>query len=169
MTALFVRNLVQKIYAAGKARRSSIAAMFAFAVATLVYSRTLMPGVAFMDTGEFQVVPYVLGIAHPTGYPLFSIGGKLFGMLLPIGKFAYRMNLMSSLCVALAAALLVVVAVRYQVAAVVACVASLGFAFSMNAWKAADHADPYTLTVLIGASLWMIAIKWAETGDRRWL
>ena len=152
-----------------RVRRNAIAGSIAFTAVMVVLLRTLMPGPAFMDTGEFQTVTYVLGVAHPTGYPLFTIFGKLFGTLLPIGSWAYRMNLMSALSVAVAAALLTVLVLRHHVSLLVAVVAALGFAFTLNTWRAAVHADPYTLTVLIGASLWLMALKWAETGERRWL
>ena len=42
-----------------------LAAAAVGAIAFLVYLRTLMPGVAFADWGEMQVVPHVLGVAHP--------------------------------------------------------------------------------------------------------
>ena len=32
-----------------------------------------MPGIAFGDWGEMQTVPHVLGIAHPTGYPIYIV------------------------------------------------------------------------------------------------
>src|SRR5208337_584272 len=76
--------------------RAAVTASVAFGVAMLVYLRTMMPGPAFMDTGEFQTVTYVLGIAHPTGYPLYTILGKLFGTFLPVGPWAFRVNLMSA-------------------------------------------------------------------------
>ena len=47
-------------------RRGMVTGSIAFLVAIWAYLRTLMPGPAFMDTGEFQTVTYVLGIAHPT-------------------------------------------------------------------------------------------------------
>jgi hypothetical protein len=120
-----------------------------------------------MDTGEFQTVTYVLGIAHPTGYPLYIIVGKVFGTLVPIGGWAFRMNLMSALCTAAAAALLAVLALRYEASPLVALPGALGFAFALNTWKAAGHADPYTLTLLIGASLWLMTLRWADSGERR--
>ena len=150
-------------------RRVTVTGSIAFTTVMVVFLHTLMPGPAFMDTGEFQTVTYVLGVAHPTGYPLYTIVGKLFGTLLPVGSWAYRMNLMSALSVAIAAAMLTILALRYRVSPLVAVIAALGFAFSLNTWKAAGHADPYTLTVLIGASLWLMAVKWADTGERRWL
>ncbi len=155
--------------AVARERRAGIAASVAFAVVMSVYLRTMMPGPAFMDTGEFQTVTYVLGIAHPTGYPLYTLLGKLFGTLLPLGSWAFRMNLMSVLSAAMAAALLVLISIRYGVPAVVAVAAAFCFAFALNTWRAADKADPYTLTVFIGAAIWLMTAKWAETGDRRWL
>ncbi|MCB0165926.1 MAG: DUF2723 domain-containing protein [Anaerolineae bacterium] len=58
---------------------------------------TLAPSVVtlFDDSLEFQLVTYQLGIAHPTGYPLYTMLGKLF-TLLPVGNVAYRVNLMSA-------------------------------------------------------------------------
>src|SRR6266851_1049490 len=149
--------------------REGVAAAIAFAVVMLVYLATMMPGPAFMDTGEFQTVTYVLGVAHPTGYPLYTILGKIFGTLVPIGSWAYRMNLLSALSAAGAAVMLTSFALRAGVSWVIALAAALGFAFALNTWRAAGRADPYTLTVMIGAALWLIALRWRDTGERRWL
>ena len=58
---------------------------------------TLAPTVLAGDGGEFQFVPYLLGVAHPTGYPLYTLLGWLWSHLLPVGDVAYRMNLFSAL------------------------------------------------------------------------
>ncbi len=73
----------------------------------LLYLATLAPSVVtlFDDSLEFQLVTYQLGIAHPTGYPLYTLLGKLF-TLLPVGNVAYRVNLMSAIFGAATAALL---------------------------------------------------------------
>lgn len=64
--------------------------------AFIVYLRTLAPTVWFIDSGELAAVATTLGIAHPTGYPLFTIIGHIFSML-PIGsEEVYRLNLMSA-------------------------------------------------------------------------
>ena len=49
------------------------------------YAATAAPSVAtlFDDSLEFQVVLPTLGIAHPSGYPLYTLLGKLFTLLLP--------------------------------------------------------------------------------------
>lgn len=68
-----------------------------FLATLLVYTLTLAPSVVsvFDDSLEFQLVTYQLGIAHPTGYPLYTLLGKLF-TLLPVGNVAYRVNWMSA-------------------------------------------------------------------------
>ncbi len=54
-------------------------------------SRDVLPA----DSGEFQLVAALLGVAHPPGYPLYTMAGHLFIRLLPIGTPALRLNLMS--------------------------------------------------------------------------
>lgn len=49
------------------------------------------------DSGELIISAYQLSIAHPPGYPLFTILGKIFTFL-PFGSVAWRVNLMSALC-----------------------------------------------------------------------
>ena len=56
-----------------------------------------MPGIAFDDWGELQTVPHVLGVAHPTGYPVYILSAWLFE-LLPIGSVAFRANMFSAVC-----------------------------------------------------------------------
>lgn len=54
-------------------------------------SRDVLPA----DSGEFQLVAALLGVAHPPGYPLYTMAGHLFIRLVPIGTPALRLNLMS--------------------------------------------------------------------------
>ncbi len=60
-----------------------------------VYLLTMSNAVGQADTFEFQVVAPQLGIAHPTGYPLYLLLGKLF-TLLPVNTVAWRMNFASA-------------------------------------------------------------------------
>src|SRR5688500_10781433 len=76
-----------------------------------LYIRTLAPSVMPGDYAEFQLCAAVLGVPHPTGYPLYIMLGKLF-TLLPFGDVAYRVNLSSAVYMAGAVGLLFAVAVR---------------------------------------------------------
>ena len=46
-----------------------------------VYLQTLARTVGFIDSGELATVPFVLGIAHPTGYPFWTLLARLFTLL----------------------------------------------------------------------------------------
>lgn len=64
--------------------------------AFIVYLLTLAPTVWFIDSGELAAVASTLGIAHPTGYPLFTIIGYIFSKLPVSGSEIYKLNMMSA-------------------------------------------------------------------------
>ena len=53
------------------------------------------------DCGELIAASYTLGIAHPSGYPVWCLLGRIFA-LIPIGEIGWRYNLFSCACGALA-------------------------------------------------------------------
>ena len=73
-----------------------ITAIAVFAVTFAVYLTTLAPTVWFIDSGELSAVASTLGIAHPTGYPLFTLIGHLFTLLPISASEVYKLNMMSA-------------------------------------------------------------------------
>jgi len=70
-----------------------ITGLIAFAVYMLTVSRS----VAAFDCGELAAVQATLGIAHPPGYPLFTLLGYLF-LKIPLGlKEIYQLNILCSI------------------------------------------------------------------------
>jgi len=66
-------------------------------VVFLVYYSTMAPSVLQIDTGELASAQALLGIAHPTGYPLFTMLGYLFTLIpLPVSTI-YQLNLFAAL------------------------------------------------------------------------
>jgi hypothetical protein len=73
----------------------------------LIYLTTLAPSVVEIDSGELAAVQATLGIAHPTGYPLFTIAGYLFS-LIPFGfSKIYQLNILAAIWCSLAAGIFV--------------------------------------------------------------
>lgn len=70
-----------------------IATLFVLAV----YLITLAPGVVQIDSGELAAVASTLGIAHPTGYPLFTLMGYLFTKIFFFTSKIYALNLLAAL------------------------------------------------------------------------
>ncbi len=71
----------------------------AAAVAFGLYLITISPTFGFIDEGELAAVASTLGIAHPTGYPTFTLLGYLFTALLPVRDIV-ALNVMAALLVA---------------------------------------------------------------------
>lgn len=122
-----------------------------------LYFFTLSPGLLPADNGEFQLVAAQLGVAHPPGFPLYTLLAHLMTWL-PIGDTAaYRVNLLSVLT-STAVLLLIYNTVwdmtRRTLAAVTA-VLALGTATTF--WAQATTANIRSLTALFAAlALWAL-------------
>jgi len=70
-----------------------VIALFVF----IIYLFTLAPSVVQIDSGELATVQATLGIAHPTGYPLFTLLGYLFSLIpLPFTKIL-QLNILAAI------------------------------------------------------------------------
>ena len=149
-------------------------------VVLVVIGPTVMPGLGFWDTGEFQTVPPILGTMHPTGYPTFVLLGFIVNLLLtPIGEPAYRMNVMSLLAVAAAAALAAGTIRILTSRAIVGAAVGIGMALTPVVWGIATRADAHALHLAFVALLIALLVRWeqaprdegqvAKPGPDRWL
>jgi Tfp pilus assembly protein PilF len=136
--------------------------------ALVLYVSTLAPSVSSEDSGELITAASTLGIAHPPGYPLWCLLGKLF-TLLPAGSVAWRVNLLSAVLGATAAGMLAVIARRLTGSFAASLAAALVFAASRDFWGQAVIAEVYTLNVLAVLVLVWLVLRHDETLQRRWL
>lgn len=151
------------------ARRDRWWALAVSLAALALYLATLAPSVAtvFDDSLEFQVVLPSLGIAHPTGYPLYTLLGWLFSRL-PVGDLAYRVNLLSALAGAAAVAALFLTARRLGSGRLPAALMAAVFALSTTWWSQATIAEVYTLHGLAVALILYLTLS--DRGTRTpWL
>lgn len=70
--------------------------MAAFFVGLAVYVPSLSSQPWTGDTAEYQTVPYILGIAHPTGFPAYTLAGWAWSHALAFGTVAWRGVLFAS-------------------------------------------------------------------------
>ena len=68
-------------------------------VAAIVYLITCAPGLYYTDSGELAAAASVWGVAHPTGYPLFTLVAHLWSML-PFSSVIGGLNTLSALLMA---------------------------------------------------------------------
>jgi hypothetical protein len=137
--------------------------------ALAVYLQTLLPDVGWGDIARFQYVAQVWGIPHRFGYPLYIALTRALGAL-PVGpSVAYRINLMSAVCAALAAVTVYLIVVRLVRDPVAGASAALSFAFSRALWGQAVVAEVYALNAFLIGAVLLIFIIWHQERDRRLL
>jgi hypothetical protein len=133
------------------------AVLVAGLVPLVAYGFTLHPGLPAGDSGELIAVAATGGVAHPPGYPLYTMLAGVFGRLLPLGSFAWRLNLLSALASAVAAGVLAAAVARAARSAPAGVVAGWVLGFAGPALSMALVAEVFALNALLG-SLALLAL-----------
>lgn len=148
-------------------RLERVTALFIGIVTALLYTFTAAPGIVelFDDSLEFQYVAPTFGMAHPTGYPLYTIlGGVWSRVLFPFGTWAWRMNLLSALSGAAAVVMVFFCANRLVVYKVrrpsilPGLTAAAAFAFGPVWWSQTTVAEVYALHGLLIAAILLTTV-----------
>jgi hypothetical protein len=144
-------------------RRVPWVSMALFVGTLIAYITTLTPGVLGGDVGELQFVPYILGLAHPTGTPFYCILGKLWTFL-PVGpSVAWRMNLLSAMFASLAVVVVYHLLYWRTRRILPSFAATLTFAFGLVFWEQATMADKYAFNALMVALVLYLTLRWGQT------
>ncbi|HKQ58745.1 MAG TPA: DUF2723 domain-containing protein, partial [Candidatus Eisenbacteria bacterium] len=123
--------------------------------ALAVYLRTLHTALPGPDSGELIAVARVSGIAHPPGYPLYTLLAHAFGAIVAAGRYAWRINMLSALLNAAAAGIVCAAVIRLTGRTAAGCAAGLALAFARPFWKTALVAEVFPLNSLMAALLWL--------------
>ena len=121
------------------------------------------------DDGFFIMAAWFNGVAHPPGYPLFTLLAHL-ATYLPFGSVAWRVHLASALCGALACVLLWLYARLLLQSRLYALVAALAFGFSSTFWSQSIISEVYALNMLFLFALLFLCAKYVQDprpADRR--
>src|SRR5215510_4781276 len=87
-----VKHAPPVVIADPRAPHVAVGVMLAAAV---LYWQTAAWDIVVGDSAEFTTIALTGGVAHPPGYPLLMLLGRLFSWL-PFGEPAFRVNLVSA-------------------------------------------------------------------------
>jgi tetratricopeptide (TPR) repeat protein len=158
----------------------------------LLYASCAPHSIGWKDAGEFTLFAQTLGVAHPAGYPLLLMVGKIFS-LLPLGTVAFRLNLLSAFWGAMTVALVYVLMLMLlkkgelgrsvagfhiggaqqneSLKVLVALGVAVIFGLSRSFWRFAAVCEAYTLhmAVLVGLLCIFYTITFHPEGSlKRW-
>ncbi len=146
--------------ARGPDRRDMVFSAALFALLFAIYAAGACRTVYVGDSGELLTAVHVLGIPHPSGYPLYVLLGKLWTLLLPLGSVAWEMSLFSGACAAGACALLFVTARESGCGRAASLLAAASLAFAPSYWLEANTQRVYALNALFVVLALRVALRW---------
>jgi len=130
-----------------------------FMVIFVVYFWSAPRTVVLEDDGIFILAAYFNGIAHPPGYPLYTLLGHL-ATYLPFGSVAFRVHLLSAFLGALACGCLWWFSRLIMPGKLFAYTASFAYGLSNIFWSQAIIAEVYVLNVLLFLLLLILVINY---------
>ena len=140
-------------------KATRVAAAATFGVLGVVYLLSNHPWVASEDAAEFQTMAKTGGLAH-AAYPTFVLALEAFGHV-PWSTYAFRANLLCSLCGALAAALAAWHGARLSGRWWAGAAGGIALGLSYQLWKSSTVAEVYAFTLALAACLfhlsWILA------------
>ncbi|KAM7158077.1 protein O-mannosyl-transferase TMEM260 isoform 2-T3 [Molossus nigricans] len=138
-----------------------------FVAVAAVFTLTLPPSVPGGDSGELITAAHELGVAHPPGYPLFTLVAKLAIILFPFGSIAYRVNLLCGLFGAVAASLLFSTVFRLSGSYAGGILAAGVFSFSRLTWQWSIAAEVFSLNNLFVGLLMALTVHFEEAATAK--
>jgi len=132
-----------------------------------VYAASLEGAVSYWDTGESQVVPWIFGIAHPTGFPAFTLAAGIFAHLFPLGAVSWRIALFSAIAMSAACWAIFASLRELKCDVWIALGASWVFAFGEIAWTRGTRAEVHALAAGLAALTLYFCVRWYVCGEPR--
>ncbi|HET9394173.1 MAG TPA: DUF2723 domain-containing protein [Candidatus Rubrimentiphilum sp.] len=132
-----------------------------------MFAASLDGAVSYWDTGESQVVPWIFGIAHPTGFPVFTIGAGIFAHVVAIGPVAWRIALFSAIAMSVASWAVFRILRELDAETWIALGAACVFAFGQIVWTRGTRAEVHALAVCLAALTLYFTVRWYVRGEPR--
>lgn len=155
---------------------SSVPHLLALIGPLAVYVLSMAPDLGSIDSGELAAVCTHLQVAHPTGYPLYTLLGRLGSLLLPGETPIVRLNLLSAVLAALSCMWVfllfrrIISAVRPDSAGVVCNLLALGgawlWAIHPSLWSQAVGNEVHALQAALVTALLYYASKATSAPER---
>ena len=114
-------------------------------------------GVSYTDSGELAAAVATLGIAHPTGYPLFTIVGHLWTYLPISSSVIFELNVFAAFLIALSAgfvfliAKLLIMQEKFDALWInlISATVAFTYSFAITIWQQSTSIEVYPLQILI--------------------
>ncbi|MCR4423167.1 MAG: DUF2723 domain-containing protein [candidate division WOR-3 bacterium] len=145
-----------------KQNRAEFVFFLAVPAVFCVYLLTRAPTVGLIDSGELAAGCYLLNILHPTGYPMWTLLGRI-ASLFPLGTVVNRVALLSAFFSAVGVAFFIVLLKQLGCGSSVSAAMGSILGFSIPVWSISTDVEVYSFSLAL-----IIVVWWAvATSDSR--
>lgn len=137
------------------------ATLLSFFLPLALYALTAARSVQGGDTGEFGTIGMLGGVAHPPGYPLYTLLARGASHI-PFGPAFWRIAMASALCGAAACAVLLHLLLRVTGKLEASLVAALAFGLSPLAWRLAGVPEVFSMHALFCCVAMLLSLSLSE-------
>ncbi len=169
-----MNELIKKLYS----KEQSAHRIALFVISFAIYLLTMSPSVSYIDSGELAGAFSTLGVAHPTGYPLFTIISYLWN-LLPLGITPIKqLNLLAALLTAISVVDFynIILILKAQLFGKIDKLEfpsfsfALLYAFGITIWQQSNSVEVYSLhLLLVNAAIYYLLSGVFENSKRKLL
>jgi len=171
-----------------EADKTYLIGIIVFLISLGVYIHTLAPSITYEDSGELITAPYILGISHPSGYPLYTVIMKVLISLIPVSNIAFRANLAAAVWGSLSVLMVYSIVLKVERdfiekdkvtgvqsiepllnGYVPAVIAALLTSFSGMIWLNSVTTEVYTLNLFLMMLLTYLLLAWGLKRDIRYV
>jgi len=159
----------------------------AIGVSLTIYILTLSPEVTLEMSGILSTAALYGGVAHPPGFPLWTLYAWLFTQVLPFSNIAWRVSVSSAVAGALTCGMIALMVSRVGAAildgltgfrrldageervlrTVAGFVAGMGFGFNNAYWLMAVTVETKPLTIAVLTLAVCLLLRWSYATERR--
>ena len=120
------------------------------------------------DAGDLVTAAYTRGIAHPPGYPLYTLLGWLLTRL-PFSTVAWRVTLLSSLPTAFSLGFLFLILKEFTRKNLPSLISTISFGFLYPVWLYASVPEVFALHSLFVTIIIYFLIRWWKDSTNKYL
>lgn len=118
-----------------------------------VYLLTRAPTVGLIDSGELAAGCYLLNILHPTGYPMWTLLGRI-ATLFPLGTVVNRVAVLSAFFSAVGGAFFIILLKQLGCGTSVSAAMGSILGFSIPVWSISTDVEVYSLSLALITVVW---------------
>jgi hypothetical protein len=136
-----------------KQNRAEFVFLLAVPAVFCVYLLTRAPTVGLIDSGELAAGCYLLNILHPTGYPMWTLLGRI-ATLFPLGTVVNRVAVLSAFFSAVGGAFFIILLKQLGCGTSVSAAMGSILGFSIPVWSTSTDVEVYSLSLALITVVW---------------